>query len=84
MITLWDEKLHDAQPLLVPIILKGELVYDFPETQRIRHYALEQLAALPEEYKKLTGSKVYPVTISEALNKVREELFEQYRAEYLS
>jgi nicotinate phosphoribosyltransferase len=84
IITLWDEKLHDAQPLLVPIILKGELVYDFPETQRIRLYALEQLAALPEEYKKLTGGKVYQVTISETLNKVREKLFEQYRAEYLS
>ena len=32
VITLWDERLDDAQPLMVPIIVKGEFVYDFPET----------------------------------------------------
>jgi len=83
IITLWDEKMDDANPLLVPIILKGEFVYDFPETARIRKYALEQLATLPEEYKQLTNSKAYPVKLSEKLSKLRDELFGQYRAEYL-
>ncbi len=84
IITLWDERVDDAQPLLVPIILKGELVYDFPETARIRKYSMEQLAALPEEYKQLTNSKSYPVTISDTLAGLRDKLFEQYCREYLS
>ena len=83
IITLWDERVDDAQPLMVPIILKGEFVYNFPQTVRIRKYAMEQLANLPEEYKQLTDSQVYPVKISQALAKLRDELFEQYRAEYL-
>ncbi|MBI4284810.1 MAG: nicotinate phosphoribosyltransferase [Chloroflexi bacterium] len=82
IITLWDEKVPDAQPLLVPIIVKGELVYDFPELEHSRRYAMAQLAALPEEYKELSGGKVYPVKISDALRKLRDELFEQYCTEY--
>ncbi len=83
IITLWDERMDDAQPLMVPVILRGEFVYDFPETVLIRKHATEQLAKLPEEYKQLTGSPVYPVKISQALAELRDELFEQYRAEYL-
>ena len=83
IITLWDERIDDAQPLMIPIILKGKFVYDFPETKRIRQYSLEQLAALPEEYKRLTNSQVYPVKISEALTRLRDKLFAQYCSEYL-
>ncbi len=83
IITLWDERVGDAQPLLVPIIVKGEFVYDFPETASIRKYSMEQLAALREEHKQLTKSKSYTVKISEALAKLRDGLFEQYRREYL-
>ncbi len=50
IIALWDEPVDDAQPLMVPIILKGKFVYDFPETEHIRKYSMEQLAALPEKY----------------------------------
>jgi nicotinate phosphoribosyltransferase len=83
IITLWDEKVEDARPLMVPIIEKGEFVYDFPETEHIREYARENLAALPEEYKRITKGSVYPVKISEGLTKLRDELFERYRREYL-
>lgn len=84
VITTWDEKVDEAQPLLIPIIVNGEFVYDFPETKEIRRYAMEQLAALPDEYKRLTGSKPYPVIVSESLARIRDEIFEQYRLEYLS
>ncbi len=83
VIALWDEKIKNAQPLLVPIVLKGEFVYDFPDAQHIKKYAMEQLAALPDEYKKLTGSKAYPVKLSRRLARLRQELFHQYRMEYL-
>ena len=83
IITLWDEQVDDAEPLMVPIIVEGELVYDFPETEHIRKYARENLAALPEEYRRITESSVYPVKSSEALTRLRDELFEQYSREYL-
>jgi nicotinate phosphoribosyltransferase len=83
IITLWDEQVDDAQPLMVPIIEKGEFVYDFPETEHIRKYARENIADLPEEYRRLTKSSVYPVKISEVLTKLRDQLFEQFSREYL-
>lgn len=82
IITAWDEPVESAQPLLVPVMLRGKFVYDFPEMERLKKYAREQLAALPGEYKQLTGSKIYPVKISEKLAKLRDALFEQYRREY--
>ena len=83
VISLWDEKMDRAQPLLVPIMIDGEIVYDFPEIHHIRKHCMEQLAILPDAYKRLIDSEVYPVHISERLTKLSEELFEQYRREYL-
>ena len=82
IISLWDENMDDAQPLMVPIMIDGEVIYDFPETQHIRNYCMEQLAVLPDEYKRLTDAEVYSVNISERLTKLSEKLFEQYRREY--
>lgn len=82
IITLWDERPKTAKPLMVPVMRKGELVYDFPETQAIREYCLEQLGALPDEYKRLANGKAYPVKIGEALASLRDRLFDQYGQEY--
>ena len=84
IISLWDEKIENAKPLLVPIIVKGEIVYDFPDLKKIREYCLEQLAALPEKYRRIRNSEAYPVKISKKLQELRDELFEKYRKEYLS
>ncbi len=81
-ITLWDEEVEDAKPLLVPIMIKGEIIYDFPDIKEIRKYCMEQLSALPEKYKTLRGSEPYPIKISEKLRKLRDELFEKYHDEY--
>jgi len=82
IIALWDEEINDAKPLLVPIIIKGEVVYDFPELKEIRRYCAEQLAALPDKYRRIRGSESYPVRISEKLRKLRDEMFEKYYREY--
>jgi len=84
IITLWDEEIEGAKPLLVPIVIKGELVYDFPDLREIRRYCMEQLSMLPEKYRRLRNSEIYPVKISEKLMKLRDELFEKYRKEYLN
>jgi nicotinate phosphoribosyltransferase len=82
IITLWDEEVEGAKPLLVPLMIKGEIVYDFPDLKEIRKYCMEQLSALPEKYRLLRGGEPYPVKISENLRKLRDELFEKYYAEY--
>lgn len=82
IITLWDEEVEDAKPLLVPIMIKGEIIYDFPDIKDIRKYCMEEISALPEKYKTLRGSEPCPIKISEKLRKLRDELFEKYYAEY--
>lgn len=82
IITLWDEEIEGARPLLIPVMIKGEIVYDFPDVKEIRKYCMEQLSALPEKYRMLRGGEPYPVKISENLGKLRDELFEKYHAEY--
>ena len=83
IVSLWDEEIKDAKPLLVPIIIKGEFVYEFPDLKEIRNYCLEQLAALPEKYRRIRNSETYPVKISEKLKELRDNLFEKYKKEYL-
>jgi len=82
IITLWDEEVEGAKPLLVPIIIKGEFVYDFPDIKEIRKYCMEQLSMLPKKYRRLRNSETYPVKISEKLMKLRDELYEKYKKEY--
>ncbi|MBS7605207.1 MAG: nicotinate phosphoribosyltransferase [Candidatus Bathyarchaeia archaeon] len=84
IITLWDEEVEGAKPLLVPIIIKGEIVYDFPSLEEIRRYCAEQLAALPEKYRRIRNSEIYPVRISEKLRRLMDEMFERFRREYSS
>lgn len=78
MIALWDETIGEAHPLLVPIMMEGEVVYDFPELGKIREYCREQLSMLPEQYKRLSGTGVYPVEISPKLSKLTDSLIEKY------
>ncbi|MEM2320294.1 MAG: nicotinate phosphoribosyltransferase [Candidatus Bathyarchaeia archaeon] len=84
IITLWDEEVEGAKPLLVPIMIKGEIAYDFPSLKEIRRYCAEQLAALPDKYKRIRNSETYPVRISEKLRRLRDEMFERFRREYSS
>jgi nicotinate phosphoribosyltransferase len=66
MIALADEKIK-GEPLLVKVMEKGEIIYDFPSLDEIRATAAENLSKLPEKYKKLTGAPTYPVELSQDL-----------------
>jgi nicotinate phosphoribosyltransferase len=66
MIALADEKIK-GEPLLVKVMEKGEIIYDFPSLDEIRATAAENLSKLPENYKKLTGAPTYPVELSQDL-----------------
>ncbi|MEM3378505.1 MAG: nicotinate phosphoribosyltransferase [Candidatus Bathyarchaeia archaeon] len=66
VIALADEKI-EGEPLLIKVMEKGEIIYDLPSLERIRETAAENLARLPEKYKKLTNAPMYPVELSREL-----------------
>ena len=74
VISLWNEDLQEGEPLLVPVILKGELVYSFPDMAAMQARAKTELARLPEPYKKLTEAEEYPVVLSPELETLLEQL----------
>ncbi|MDE0481173.1 MAG: nicotinate phosphoribosyltransferase [Candidatus Poribacteria bacterium] len=62
-VTLWDEPLSDGEPLLIPIVKGGELVYNFPSLANIQERTRVELMRLHKSHKTLTDAKPYPVEI---------------------
>lgn len=54
-----------ARPLLQNIFVNGELVYDEPSLDEIKHAHKERLDRLWEEYKRDLNPEVYPVDLSQ-------------------
>ncbi len=79
VISLWAEDLQDGEPLLVPIVLKGELVYSFSDLAAMQAKTKTELAKLPEPYKRLTDAEEYPVVLSLGLKDVLEQLTQSRR-----
>ena len=80
VISLWDEDLHDSDPLLVPIVRKGELVYSFPDLAAVQARAKTELTRLPESHRRLTDAEKYPVTLSPGLENLLEQLTQNRQA----
>ena len=71
-ICLWDEVGQDG--LLIPIVKKGELVYDFPTLEEIQVQTQNNLLRLPDKHKTLGHPAAYPVTLSRKLKDLQQEL----------
>jgi nicotinate phosphoribosyltransferase len=69
MIALADEKVN-GEPLLVKVMEKGEVTYDFPSLNEIRVTAAENLSRLPDKYNTVTGAVEYLVELSKELEKL--------------
>jgi hypothetical protein len=55
----------------VPIFEKGKLVYTLPKLDYIKEYIEDQVAKLPEQYKKLTVQRhPYKVDLSAELSEL--------------
>jgi nicotinate phosphoribosyltransferase len=76
VIALADEK-TSGEPLMVKVMKKGEVTYDFPSLSEIRTAAAENLSLLPGKYKKVTGAAEYPVELSQNLGKMMKSLKEK-------
>ena len=85
VIHLWDEQPPKGGiPLLQPIVLQGQQVYDFPSLQEIQAYATAQKAKLPRQVKTLNPLDPYDrydVQISEGLTALMQTLIKQQRGE---
>jgi nicotinate phosphoribosyltransferase len=62
-VTLWDKSMLEGEPLLIPIIQDGELVYDFPSLSEIQVQTIKKLKKLPETHKHLIVTTAYPVEL---------------------
>ena len=67
-VTLWDEDVSEGQPLLVPVIEDGELVYDFPTLQDIQVHTTAELQKLPISHKNLREAIPYRVDFDSVLS----------------
>jgi len=66
-VTLWDEPISEGQPLLIPIIQDGELVYDFPNLHDIQTQTTAELNRLLGSHKSLREAEPYPVELHPTL-----------------
>ena len=74
-ICLWDE--IDQDGLLIPIVKRGELVYDFPTLKEIQVQTQNNVSSLPDKHKTLDQPATYPVTLSQKLENLQQELINE-------
>ncbi|GAX89501.1 nicotinate phosphoribosyltransferase [Effusibacillus lacus] len=68
------------EELLVPILVKGEIVYELPEVEQIRRRAKTQLNSFPHEIKRPINPHAYHVDLSEKLWNLKQRLLKEARA----
>ena len=78
VIALRDEKLDGMEPLLVPVMKRGERVARPPKLEQIREHAAENLARLPVSLRGLREVSPYPVRQSEAVRGLQSKLVESH------
>ncbi len=67
-VTLWDTPISEGQPLLIPIIQNGELVYQFPSLHEIQARTTTELNKLPDCHKSLREATPYHVEMHSSLS----------------
>jgi len=81
IISLDDEIVDNAQPLLEHVVKNGKIICNRPSLDMIRQRAALNLSHLPDKYKKLDGAPVFPVEFSRKLVSLREKVVERIKRE---
>jgi len=68
-----DHATH-GEPLLQTVMENGELIVDLPDIHAVRQTALDQITAMPEEFKRLRNPELYRVLLSDQLGDMKAEL----------
>ena len=80
-VATWKQKTLEnvwAKELLVPIFVKGELVYEQPSIHQIREYCASQVDSLWDEVKRFENPHTYYVDLSEKLWEEKKNLLDEY------
>jgi nicotinate phosphoribosyltransferase len=68
---------HHSEELMQLCVKSGKRVKDPESLTAIRERARQQIAALPEELKRLRNPEIYPVLLSPQLARLKEELLQK-------
>jgi nicotinate phosphoribosyltransferase len=68
------EDVHDWEDLLVPVMREGRRLAEPPPITDARQRAVEQVASLPEESRRLRNPEIYQVGISPELGTLKSDL----------
>lgn len=69
-VTHWDEPVSGGEPLLIPIVKDGELVYNFLCLKDIQERTKTELTRLHDSHKTLRCANPYTVEIQPSLKKI--------------
>lgn len=67
-----------AEDLLVTVFDRGERIHPPQETRDVRARALDQIASLPPEYKRLRNPEVYRVLLSEQTGALKARMLQNH------
>jgi nicotinate phosphoribosyltransferase len=73
-------RLHGAEcsaELLEPVLAEGRRLAASPPIHQVRAHAQQQIATLPEEFKRLRNPEVYRVILSGKIGTLKEEMLEK-------
>ncbi len=83
LIGLDDERVADAEPLLVPVMKEGRRLVKSEPLADIQQRFREEFAKLPETYKDLQGNPNYPVEITPSLQALQDQVSKEIREKEL-
>lgn len=72
-----------VKPLLVPVFVEGEQVYQSPSLMEIKEYTKKEFDTLWDEHKRLIRPQKYYVDLTPKLFKLKQDLFLKERGEKL-
>jgi nicotinate phosphoribosyltransferase len=73
VIALFDEPMQGTA-LLIKVMEKGQLTYKLPALKEIQQAATNNLSKLPKRFKVLSEAPLYPVELSQELQKLTDKL----------
>lgn len=71
-------KKYRAEPLLTPVFVNGELVYDLPSLEEIRTFHREQLSQFWPEYLRMLNPEHYRLHVSKLVWETKTRLMKAY------
>jgi nicotinate phosphoribosyltransferase len=73
---LAHEDVAEIEPLLVDVLREGELVYDLPSIEEMRHIRQADVRRLDPGVRRLMNPHVYHVSLSQRLWDLKQELIQ--------